>query len=78
MYCETLKRLRKVIQNKRRGLLTFSIVILHDNARAHGAACTPTLLEHLNWELFDSPPYSLDLAPKDFSPFIYLKDWMRS
>jgi hypothetical protein len=48
------KKLRKVIQNKKRGLLTFSIVILHDNARARGAARTRTLLEHLNWELFDS------------------------
>jgi len=31
-YCETLKKLRRAIQNKRRGLLSRGIVLLHDNA----------------------------------------------
>jgi hypothetical protein len=32
------------------------------------------MLEHLNWELFDRPPYSPDLAPSEY----HLKNWLRS
>ncbi|GFV02277.1 histone-lysine N-methyltransferase SETMAR [Trichonephila clavipes] len=32
-YCQTLKRLRRAIQNKRRGMLTNGVRLLHDNAR---------------------------------------------
>jgi hypothetical protein len=31
-----------------------------------------------NWELFDHPPYSPDLAPSDYRLFPYLKNWLRS
>jgi len=30
VYCETLNKLRRLIQNKRRGMLTKRIVLLHD------------------------------------------------
>jgi hypothetical protein len=41
MYCETLKKqVHWAIQNKRRGMLTFSAVLLDDNALPHTAACT--------------------------------------
>jgi transposase len=66
VYCETLKILRRAIQNKRHGKLTSSVVLLHDNVRLHTAARTQTLLEQFNWELFDHPPYSPDLAPSDY------------
>ena len=36
-YCETLKKLRRAIENKRRGMLTSGVVLLHDNARPHTA-----------------------------------------
>jgi histone-lysine N-methyltransferase SETMAR len=62
------------IQNKRRGMLTFSIVLLHDNVHLHTAACTQALLKHFNWELSDHPPYSPDLAPSDYNLFTYLKN----
>jgi histone-lysine N-methyltransferase SETMAR len=39
---------------------------------------TRALLELLNWELFDHPPYSPDLAPSDYHLFTYLKNWLRS
>jgi hypothetical protein len=39
---------------------------------------TRALLERFNWELFDHPPYSPDLAPSDFDLFTYLKNWLRS
>jgi transposase len=73
VYCETLKKLRRAIQNKSRGLLTYGVVLLHDNARQHIAVCTPALLEHFNWELFDYPPYSPDIAPSDYNLFTYTK-----
>jgi hypothetical protein len=38
LYCKTLKELRRAIQNKRRGMLTSDIVLLHDNAHPHTAA----------------------------------------
>jgi hypothetical protein len=44
-------------------MLTFGVVLLHDNAPLHTgtAACAQALLEHFNWELFDHHPYSPDL-----------------
>jgi transposase len=43
-------------------MLTYGVVLLHDNAHLHTAAHTWALLEHFNWELFDHPSYSPDLA----------------
>jgi hypothetical protein len=40
VYCETLKKLQRAIQNKRRGMLTSGVVLLHDNMRPHMAAHT--------------------------------------
>ena len=37
VYCATLRRLLKVIQNHRRGKLSRGIVLIHDNARPHTA-----------------------------------------
>jgi histone-lysine N-methyltransferase SETMAR len=82
VYCETLKKLRGAIQNKRRGMLTSCVMLLRDNARPHTstAARTRALLEHFNWELFDHIPYSPDLAPSDYHLFTrtYLKNWLGS
>ena len=65
--CETLNKLRKLIQNKRRGMLTKGVVLLlHDNARPHTAARTNALIKLFDWEIFDHPPYSPDLAPRDY------------
>jgi transposase len=72
VYCETLKQLRRTIQNKRCG------VLLHENARPHTAAGTWALLEHFDWELFDHPPYSPDLAPISCHLFTYPKNLLGS
>jgi hypothetical protein len=50
MYCETLKKncVGPAIQNKRRGMLTYSVVLSHDNARPHTVARIRALLEHFN------------------------------
>jgi hypothetical protein len=70
-----LNKLRRAILNKRRGILTSGVVLIHDNARPHTAACTQALLEHFNWELFDHPPYS---PPSDYHLITYLKNWLGS
>jgi histone-lysine N-methyltransferase SETMAR len=59
-------------------MLISGLVQLHENVRRHTAARTQTLLEHFNWELFDHPPYSPDLAPSDYNLFTYLKNWLGS
>ena len=44
VYRETRNKLRRSIQNKRRGMLTKGVVLLlHDNARPHTAARTNAL-----------------------------------
>jgi len=73
-YCATLRRLRKAIQNRRRGKLSRGIVLIHDNARPHTARLTQTLLrDEFHWDTFDHPPYSPDLAPSDFYLFLKMK-----
>lgn len=72
-YCETLNKLRRAIQNKRRGMLSKGVLLLHDNARPHAAHRTQNLITSFGWEQLDHPPYSPDLAPSDFHLFLHLK-----
>jgi transposase len=51
---------------------------LHKNAYPQTPAHTGAMPEHFNWELFEHPPYSSDLAPSDYHLFSYLKNWLRS
>jgi hypothetical protein len=78
VYCETLKKLCRAIQNKRHGMLISSVMLLHDNAQLHTAARTWALLEHFSLDLFDHPSYYHDLALNDYHLFTYLKNWLRS
>ena len=73
VYCETLKKLRRATQNKRRGMLSATILLLHDNARPHSTAQTQNLITSFKWEQMDHPPYSPDLAPSDYHLFLHLK-----
>jgi hypothetical protein len=59
-------------------MLTYGVQLLHHNVRPHTATRTRALLVHLNWELFDHPPCSLDLAPSDYHMLTYLKNWLGS
>jgi transposase len=59
-------------------MLTCGELFLHDNALPHTAAHTLELLEHFNWELFDHPPYSPNLAPSVYHLFTYLENWLGS
>jgi hypothetical protein len=41
LYCETLKKLCRAIQNKRHGMFAYSVLVaLHGNVCPHTAACT--------------------------------------
>jgi hypothetical protein len=71
-------KLYGAIQNKRCGMLTYSVVPLNENALLHTAACTLALREHFNSELFDHPPYSRDLGVSDYHLFTCLKNWLGS
>jgi hypothetical protein len=55
-YCETLKRLRQAIQNKRPGMLTWAVCLLPDNARPHTARVTQQLLQTFKWQVLGHPP----------------------
>ena len=57
-------------------MLTKGVVLLHDNARPHTAARTNALIKLYNWEIFDHPPYSPDLAPRDYHLFSKMKVWL--
>jgi hypothetical protein len=76
VYCETLNKLPRAIQTKSCGMPTSNVVHHHDNAHLHTAAHTQALLECFNWELFDHPPYSPDLAPSNYHLFTHLKNWV--
>jgi histone-lysine N-methyltransferase SETMAR len=56
-------------------MLTHGVVLLHDNARPHTAACTRALLEHFKWELLNHLAYSCDLAPSEYHLFTCVKNW---
>jgi histone-lysine N-methyltransferase SETMAR len=61
-------------------MLISGVVFLYDNARQHTAARIRGVQEHLNWELFDHLPYSLDLVPSGCHLFTrtYLEKWLES
>jgi hypothetical protein len=56
VYCYTLKKLRCVVENKRRGMLSWGLVMLHDNACPHTAATKQDLIVTFGWEQFDHSP----------------------
>ncbi|GBL54733.1 hypothetical protein AVEN_182212-1 [Araneus ventricosus] len=53
VYCCTLKKLKRAIQNKRRGLLSSGVVLLHDNARPHTAVRTGEVCSNSNGMCFN-------------------------
>jgi hypothetical protein len=61
VYCEMLNKLRELIQNKRRRMLTKGVILLHDNARPHTMARTNALIKAL--QLGDFWPPSLQSRP---------------
>jgi hypothetical protein len=43
-HCETLKKLRRATENKRRGMVTSGVVLLHDNACPHTSPAPEILM----------------------------------
>jgi len=73
---ETVNKLRRSIQNKRRRMLTKGVALLHDKARPHTAARTNALVNLFDWEIFDHPLYSPDLLPSGYHLFTKMKVWL--
>ena len=59
VYCETLKKVRHAIQNKRHGMLSATILLFHDNAWLHSAVQTQNLITSFKWEQMDPPRTAL-------------------
>ncbi|PRD32520.1 UNVERIFIED_CONTAM: Histone-lysine N-methyltransferase SETMAR [Trichonephila clavipes] len=76
VYCETLRRLCISIKNKRPGLLTEGVVLLH-NALPHVSRVTQMELDKFKWETLDHPPYGPDMSPYDFHVFGPLKKHLK-
>jgi hypothetical protein len=51
VYCgSTLKKLRRAIQNKRRGMLSHGVVMLRENAHSHTAAAKQDVIATFAWD----------------------------
>jgi hypothetical protein len=66
-YCDMLQRgLKPAIHSKGRDRLSEGVLLLHDNACPHNAACMLETLRKLKWEVTEHPVHSENLAPSDF------------
>jgi histone-lysine N-methyltransferase SETMAR len=64
-------KLEPAIRSKRKGLLSKTVLLHHDNARPHAAAATIKTIKKLNFELLPHPPYSPDFAPSDYHILVH-------
>ena len=71
------EKLRPAIRKKRQHLLENGVILLHDNAPAHGTRSLHDMLDTWNWEVLQHPAYSPDLSPCDFFLFPQLKKKLR-
>jgi histone-lysine N-methyltransferase SETMAR len=66
--------LKPAIRQKRRGLLSKGVLLLHHNAQPRTATAMVQALQWLGFELLPQPPYSPDLALSDYHIFSPLKE----
>ena len=59
-------------------MLTFAVVLLHDNIRTRSAQNSKELLKLFKWDVFDHPPYSRNFASSDFHLFTHMKNCFAS
>ncbi|KAI6653980.1 Histone-lysine N-methyltransferase SETMAR [Oopsacas minuta] len=76
-YVDELKELRQASKRERRGKLTRSVLLQHDNARPHVSSKTMAAIDDLEFECLPHPPYSPDLAPSDYKLFGEMKKPLR-
>ena len=69
-------RVNEAIQQKRPDKQG-QVILLHDNARSHVVKTVKAALQELEWEVFQHPPYSPNLAPTDYHLFRTLSNEMR-
>lgn len=51
VYCETVTKLKRATQIRRRAKLSSVTILLHDNARLHTAALTLEKNQNFRWKL---------------------------
>jgi len=71
-YYNTQKKLRRNIQDRRKGMLSCGILLLHDKGRPHTEWITQELLTSFRWEIVNHPPYSFS----DFNLFTKFKEFL--
>ena len=76
-YASLLLKLRDAIKEKRRGMLSHGVRLLHDNAPVHTAVVAKAAVKECGFKEIDHPPYSPDLAPSDYYLFSKLKKDLR-
>ena len=67
--CTGIKKLKQWIRSVRPNRKK-NQVVLHDNARPHTGLCTRKAIATIEWTVLPRHPYSLDLAPFCFHPFV--------
>ena len=72
-YASLLHILRDAIREKRRGMLSRGVGLLHDHAAVHTAAVAKDAVKECGVKEIEHPPYSPDLAPSDYYLFSKLK-----
>ena len=72
--CYTLQKLHRAIQNKRRGMLAWGVVMIHDNTRPHTSM--QNLITTFDCEQLDNLPHSPDLAQSGFHLFLHPKSFL--
>lgn len=76
-YARLLHRVRDAIKKKRRGMLSRTVRLLHDNTPVHKVTIAQVAAKDCGFQELPHPPYSSDLAPSDFYLFSKLKKDLR-
>jgi len=72
-----LQKLYDAIMEKRRGILSRGVRLLHDNAPVHTAAAIKAAVKECGFEEIEHPPCNPDLAPSGYYLFSKLKKDLR-
>ena len=72
-FASILHKLREAIKEKRRGMFSHGVRLLHKNTPVHTAAVAKGAVKECGFEEIEHPPYNTDLAPSDYYLFSKLK-----
>lgn len=76
-YASLIERLRCAVLEKRRGKVSYGVLLLHDNAPVHKCNIVQAAIRKASFVELNHPVYSPDIAPTDYYLFSYLKKFMR-